>query len=470
MEAAVAVRSRSQNVAYWYFAVAVTLFLLQLLAGLSIASQYVWPTLFMNEFPFNVGRTFHLNLLVLWLLLGFMGATYYAVVDETGRELFSPFLAYLQLAILSLTGVAALAGFVAANFHPALWLTEGREYIEAPRWADWLIVAGVGIFAVNNGLTILRRKKPLTATMGILSFGLVTLAVMYLFGMKFLGNVAVDQFYWWWVIHLWVEGSWELVAGALMAFLLVRLTGVDRHVVERWLYVEVGLVLFTGIIGTGHHYYWIGTPSYWLILGGTFSALEPVPIALMVVDAWRLRRHAPAPYPNKVAWTWVVGSVILHFFGAGVWGFIHNLPAINRWTHGTQITAAHGHFAFFGAYAMLVIALTYFMVPELKNSVHRINVRRGLWAFWLITSGVVGMVISLTMAGTVQVYLERMVGMPFITVKTQYMTFWFVWRLIFGSLAFTGVVVYIADLLSFGLGPQPRQAAVPPVTAAASGE
>jgi len=449
---------RTQKVAYWYFAVAALLLLLQVLDGLVIAAQYIWPDLFVSFFPFNVGRTFHLNLLVLWLVLGFMGATYYVVPEETDQELFSPALAYVQLVILTLTGVAALVGFVAANFHPSLWLTEGREYIEAPRWADWLIVLGVGIFAVNNGITILRRRRPVTATVGILSLGLVGLAVMYLFGMKFLSNVTVDQFFWWWVIHLWVEGSWELIAGALMAFLMVRLTGVDREVVEKWLYVEVGLVLFTGLVGTGHHYYWIGTPRYWLLIGGLFSALEPVPIGLMVFDAWRMTRHAARPHPNRVAWTWAVGSVITHFLGAGVWGFVHTLPQINKWTHGTQITPAHGHFAFYGAYATLVIALAYFIIPQLKEAVAKMNPARGIAAFWMTTGGVVGMVIALTVAGIIQVYLHRMAGLDFMVVKTEYLRFWFVSRLIFGGLAVLGVLLYTWDFLSFGLGTEPGSA------------
>ncbi|MEW6231229.1 MAG: cbb3-type cytochrome c oxidase subunit I [Chloroflexota bacterium] len=442
---------RTQRVAYWYLAVAALLFLLQVADGLIIASQYIYPDLFRDFFPFNVGRTWHLNLLVLWLVIGFMGATYYVVPEESGRELWSPRLAYLQLAILFVTGVAALTGFVAANFFPSLWLTEGREYIEAPRWADWLIVLAVLIFAINNGWTMVKRTRPFTATVGVLTMGMIGLALMYLAGMKTFSNVTVDQFFWWWVVHLWVEGTWELIAAALMAFLMVRLTGVDREVVEKWLYVEVGLVLFTGILGTGHHYYWIGTPSYWLIIGGVFSALEPIPIMAMVVDAWRMTRvrHRPHPNPNPVSFTWAVGSVIGHFFGAAVWGFAHTLPQVNKWTHGTQVTPAHGHFAFYGAYVMLIIALTYYMVPEIKGMTARLG-RRGLWAFWLISSGVVGMVLSLTIAGIVQVYMQRMAGLDFIFVKTTYMSFWFALRAIFGGVTALGVVVYVWDLVSLG--------------------
>jgi nitric oxide reductase subunit B len=237
-----------------------------------------------------------------------------------------------------------------------------------------------------------------------------------------------------------------------MAFLLMKLTGIERDVVEKWLYVEVGLVLFTGIVGTGHHYFWIGTPTYWLLLGGVFSALEPVPIALMVMDAWRMGRHAPRPHPNRIAWTWALGGTVAHLLGAGVWGFAQTLPQINRWTHGTQITPAHGHFAFYGAYAMLVIALIYFMVPQINNALGKLNYRRALVAFWCITSGVVGMVLSLTVAGIIQIYMQRMAGIDFMVVKTQYMNFWFILRLTFGTLAVIGVILYVWDFLSLGFG------------------
>jgi nitric oxide reductase subunit B len=123
------------------------------------------------------------------------------------------------------------------------------------------------------------------------------------------------------VIHLWVEGAWELVTGAIMAFIMMRLTGVDRQVVEKWLYVEVGLFLFTGIVGTGHHYYWIGAPKYWLWFGGVFSALEPLPILLMVIDTMNHVRHRHTKIINPHTWTIAVGCAVFHMIGAGVWGF-----------------------------------------------------------------------------------------------------------------------------------------------------
>jgi len=439
-----AVKYASQRVAYPFFIASAALFLLQILFGLIIASQFVWPTFLMDTLPFNVGRESHLNLLVVWLLLGLMGASYYLVPDECETELFSPRLAYVQLAILLLAGVGALTGF---------WFfgaSRGKPFTEAAMPWPWLIALGAVLFLVNVGGTILRAKRR-TAIAVVLFSGMAGLSGLYLINMLTFRNLAVDYYWWWWIIHLWVEGAWELIAAAVAAYLLMGLTGVERSRMHKWLYVEVALVLFTGIIGIGHHYYWIGTPSYWLFWGALFSALEPIPIALMAYDglvSMRARRVEPA---NRVAWYWLGGSVIGHLLGAGVWGVAITLPQINKWTHGTQVTASHGHFAFYGAFAMLVIAAIYTMLPPIRG-VARIREGRGLAAFWLMTSGMLAMVLAFTIAGVIQVYLHRMVGLDFMTVRTQYMAFWMFWVFAFGAGFFLpGASLYLWDLL--GLRP-----------------
>jgi nitric oxide reductase subunit B len=272
---------KSQRVAYPYFVVALFLFGLQVLMGLWLAINYAFtlPQSLVDLFPFATARAFHTNLLVLWMLLGFMGGTYFMVPEESKSELHSTRLAYLQLIILVGTGVAALIGFVFG------W-TKGRPLLEIPFPLNFLIVLGALIFLYNVAMTLYKAKN-WTVIQGTLLGGLVMLALLYLFGIPFYKNLSIDWYYWWWVIHLWVEGAWELVTGAVMAWILMRITGVPRQTVEKWLYVEIGLFLFTGIVGTGHHYYWIGAPHYWLWFGGIFSALEPLPIILMVWDTFR---------------------------------------------------------------------------------------------------------------------------------------------------------------------------------------
>jgi nitric oxide reductase subunit B len=297
-------RYATQRIAYPYIVVGLLLFLLQVVLGLWLGLQYAWtaPQGVVDAFPFSTARAMHTNLLVLWLLLGFMGATFYVVPEEAERELAWPRLAIAQLVLLVGTGVAALVGFLFG------W-TQGRPLLEIPVPLDLLVVVGALMFLANVGVTFLRARR-WTAVQGSLLGGLVFLAVLYLFGIPFYRNLSLDWFYWWWVIHLWVEGAWELITAALMAFVLIKLTGVDRAVVEKWLYVELGLFLFTGIAGTGHHYHWLGAPRAWLWVGGVFSALEPLPIMLMLVDTWRATREGMARKVPAPTWTYLVGIVL----------------------------------------------------------------------------------------------------------------------------------------------------------------
>ena len=440
---------RTQAVAYPYFVSSALLFVGQILFGLLLAAQFVWPRLLLDSLPFNVARATHLNLLIFWLLLGLMGAAYYLVPEETRSELFSAGLAYVQLAVLLIAGVATLISFW---FFRQSW---GKPFTESPMPWPYAIALGVVLFLVNMGMTIFRARR--TAIVLILFWGMVGLAAFYLFNMVFFANLTVDYYWWWWTIHLWVEGAWELIAAAIMAFLLIRLTGVDRGRLTRWLYASVSLTLFTGIIGVGHHYYWIGTPDYWLFWGALFSALEPVPIALMTYDALRSMHERKTAPVNRVAWYFVGGSAIAHLIGAGAWGFAQTLPQINKWTHGTQITASHGHFAFFGAFGMLVLAAIYAIVPAMRR-ISRLQESRGLWAFWLMTVGMLTMVGAFTIAGIVQTYLTRVLGLDFMLVRDQYVRFWIFWVWLAGLMIFLpGALIYVRDF--FGLRPAPTAGA-----------
>jgi len=449
----VTVAYRSQKIAYWYFALALALFALQIVAGLWIALQYVItvPQAIVDVFPFSTARAIHTNLLVLWLLLGFMGATFYLVPEEAESELAWPRLAVLQLVALAVTGVTAIVGFVFG------W-TQGKPLLEIPTPLDFVVVAAALLFLANVGVTLLRARR-WNAVQGTLVGGLVFLALMYLFGMPFYENLAVDWYYWWWVIHLWVEGAWELVTAAIVAFMLIKMTGVDRRVVERWLYVELGLFLFTGIAGTGHHYYWLGAPKAWFWIGGAFSALEPFPIVLMLWDTWRATKDGDGQLRPRLTWLYVGGMAVLHFVGAGLFGFAHTLPQINYYTHGSQVTVSHGHLAFYGAYALLNLSFFYFAIPRIKGLPGgRYDERLGHWGFWMTTLGVLGMSLAFAVAGVLQTYLERVRGEPYM-VAQQPMRFWMLVVFLHGLLVLAGVVATVTHLLT--LKPERAAAEVP---------
>jgi nitric oxide reductase subunit B len=435
----------SQAVAWPYVASAVALFALQTLFGLLLAAQFIWPMLASDLLPFNVARASHLNLLVFWLLLGLMGASYYLIPEETDREIFSPPLAYAQLGILLLSGVGALATF---------WFTGasmGKPFTEAAWPWPLGIALGAVLFLVNIGITIVAAPRR-TAIAIVLFSGMTGLSLLYLLTMPFYQNLAVDYFWWWWVIHLWVEGTWELIAAAIAAWLLIKLTGVDRERMYRWMYVEVALVMITGIIGIGHHYYWIGTPGYWITVGAVFSAFEPLPIVLMTWDAFHSVKAARGKLLERVPTMWMVGGAIGHLLGAGVWGFAITLPQVNQWTHGTLLTAAHGHFAFYGAFGMLVLGFAVWsysrlLAPKVMPVMH------GVWAFWLMVTGMLSMVMAFTIAGVVQTYLWRVVGFDFMQVRTEYVTPYMVGILVSGALLFTpGVALFAWDYFHVSRG------------------
>ncbi|RJQ45263.1 MAG: nitric-oxide reductase [Gaiellales bacterium] len=429
----------SQRVAYWYFAVALALFMLQLLVGLWLAISYAFtiPQEIVDALPFGMTRAMHTNLLVLWMLLGFMGGTYYLVPEEAQREIYSVKLAYLQLIAFVATGVAALVGFTFG------W-TQGKPLLEIPTPLDFIVVVGALMFLFNVAMTVIKGKK--TAILGMLLGGLTFLALLYLFGMPFYRNLTIDWFYWWWVVHLWVEGAWELVTAAILAFVLIKVTGVDRRVVEKYLYIETALFLFTGIAGTGHHYYWIGAPRAWLWIGGIFSALEVVPIIAMVIDTFLTQRRHGIAIKNKVVWTFAVGTAVGHLVGAGVWGFAHTLPQINYYTHGSQVTASHGHLAFFGAYALLNLTMFWYALPRLRG-VSRFKTSGALWGFWIMNMSILGIGIAMGVAGVLQTYIERIMGQGFMNAQAQ-MQFWFKVTLFFGVILVIGAGLTMWKLLT----------------------
>ncbi|MHB0980549.1 MAG: cbb3-type cytochrome c oxidase subunit I [Thermoleophilia bacterium] len=422
----------SQRVAYWYFVIALALFVLQLVVGLWLAISYAFtiPQSIVDVLPFGMTRAMHTNLLVLWMLLGFMGGTYYLVPEEAEREIYSVKLAYIQLVAFVVTGVVALVGF-------AFGWSQGRPILEIPVPLDFVVVIGALIFLFNVGMTVIKGKK--TAILGMLLGGLVFLALLYIFGMPFYRNLTIDWFYWWWVVHLWVEGAWELVTAAILAFVLIKVTGVDRKVVEKYLYIETALFLFTGLAGTGHHYYWIGAPRIWLWIGGIFSAMEVLPIIAMVIDTFMTQRRHGIVIKEKVVWTFAVGTAVGHLIGAGVFGFAHTLPQINYYTHGSQVTASHGHLAFFGAYALLNFTMFWYALPRLRGNMN-VNRTAALSGFWIMSISVLGLGIAMAIAGVIQVYVERVLGLGFMTAQAN-MQLWFKVVIVFGVVLIIGLLV-----------------------------
>ncbi len=456
--------SSGQRLGMMYFRVAIILFGAQLLMGLIAAIQFIYPAFLFELFDFSVARMVHINALVVWMLYAMIGATYYMLSDETEHEGVAIGLGKLAFWVLTLAVTIVVLVYIFIQIGPGkestIWLiNEGREYIEAPRWADIGIVVVVLIFYWNVFATYLAGKK--TGIMTVMVANLLALAGLYLAGMFFTDNISMDQFWWWWVIHLWVEATWEVFVGTLAAYALIKIIGAKREVVEMWLWIEVLMLFGSGILGLGHHYFWIGTPEYWWEIGALFSALEPVPLIAMFVHVlydWGKEQGINGEKPainNGPAMAWLVTNAFGNFLGAGIWGFFHTLPQVNIYTHGTQFTAAHGHLSFFGAYATILIGTMYlglqgaYGVKQMKAT---FNSKMGLF---LSTFGVLGMGVALTIAGYEQVLVERAeLGAGWNAFFVAQDLPWYVqaqlWRAIMGVVTLLGFVYLVLDLLTIG--------------------
>ena len=442
----------SQMVAKPYFIFALILLAGEILFGLILGTQYIAGDFLFPEIPFNVARMVHTNLLIVLILFGFMGATYYLVPEESERELWSPKLAIATFWIFAAAGVATILGYLLVPYatlaeltYNNLLPTMGREFLEQPTITKIGIVIVALAFVLNIGMTVLKGRK--TVITVVLLTGLVGLAVFFLFAFYVPENLVLDKFFWWYVVHLWVEGVWELILGAILSFVLIKVTGVDREHIDKWLYLIIAMTLVSGIVGTGHHYFYIGTPSYWLWIGSIASAVEPLPFFLMVLYAFTMAKQRRIDHDNKIALTWAKGTAVMAFLGAGVLGFLHTLAPVNFFTHGTQLTAAHGHLSFFGAYIMILFTIISYAMPIMRgrphgNSAKAQKVERT--SFWMMVIGMLGVTSALVIAGTFQVMLQRMAGadsLSFMATQAEIVPVYAV-RLAFGLMTLLGLLTY----------------------------
>ncbi len=453
-----------QRLAVKYFTVALILFGAQILFGLLAGLQYLKPDFLYGVLDFNVNRMVHINAMVVWMLYGFLGSVYWLMEDEARHPVVGLKLGEIAFWVLTLAVAVVVLVYLFVQYGPGdiktIWfINEGREYIEAPRWADIGIVVVVLVFYFNVLATFMKGR--FTGIGGVIALDLLALAGLYLAGMFFTPNISVDQYWWWWVIHLWVEATWEVLVGAIMAWGLMKTLGVSRRIVQTWLYIEVALMFGSGILGLGHHYFWIGTPDYWFEIGGFFSALEPIPLVAMVVHSLYDAGKHELKSSNHPALAWLIAHAFGNFLGAGVWGFMHTLPQINLYTHGTQWTPSHGHLAFFGAYATINIAFFYLAAQQWRGNVYMsagiAGAWRWKWALALLSIGVLGMTMSLLIAGYEQSFIERAIeGSTWAGYFKAQTHPWFMqamwWRQIFGWVTAAGYLLLVWDLLAIGAG------------------
>ncbi|MGZ5209062.1 MAG: cbb3-type cytochrome c oxidase subunit I [Sulfuricurvum sp.] len=443
----------SQMVAKPYFIFALILLAGEIVFGLAMGTQYLYGDFLFPAIPFNVLRMVHTNLLIVLLLFGFMGATYYLIPEESERELWSPMLAKITFWVFAAAGVATILGYLfvpyatlSASLANSFWPTMGREFLEQPTITKVGIVLVVLSYILNTTMTVIKGRK--TTISVILLTGLFGLAFFFLFAFYVPDNLVMDKFFWWFVVHLWVEATWELILGALLAFVLIKTTGVDREHIDKWLYLIIAMTLIAGLAGTGHHFFFIGTPGYWLWIGSIASAAEPIPFFLMILFAFAMAKNRRIQHDNKIALTWAKGTAVVGFLGAGVWGFLHTLAPVNYYTHGTQLTAAHGHLSFFGAYVMICFTLISYAMPILRGRPHGNGPKSQkveLASFWMMVLGMIGLTLALTVAGIMQIEMQRLRdvadALDFMSAQAAISTVYMV-RLAFGVMVFLGLLTY----------------------------
>ena len=461
----------AQKLGIKYLTAAVTLFGVMILFGLLSSLYYLFPGMLYNVFDFSMSKTLHIDTLVIWLLMGLIGAIYYYLPKELEQEVVGIKLGNLAFWIFCVAVALVALTFLFVQYGEAnefsLWfINQGRKYVEAPRWAAVGITVIMLVFSYNIIATCVKAKHKMTGILWVLCLDLVPLVVVYLDAFPADTNLSRDLYWWWWLVHMWVESTWEVLIGCIMAWVLMDVMGTSRRIVETWLYIEVMLVLGAGILGLGHHYFWIGTPEYWLSIGGFFSALEPLPLLGMVVHAVYDAGTHRLKTGNRPAYFWITTEAFLNFIGAGVWGFMMTLPQINMFSHGTQWTASHGHFAFYGAYVCGIIAVLY-VAKQRVSGVQTMGGNRWKWAYGFLNIGMLGMVMGLLLAGMAQAFFERAAGgstLMAYTVASE--NPWFtsgIWaRTGFGFMFALGYVLLIIDLLKAPV-PQKESAALPPV-------
>ncbi|UCD28521.1 MAG: cbb3-type cytochrome c oxidase subunit I [Planctomycetota bacterium] len=384
--------SKSQKASAKFFLVAGLLFLLQIFNGGLLAHYTVHPGSFYIKFigemyPYSWAKTWHLQLAILWIAVSWVGTAIYLAPLITRREPKGQailvnilFVAVLVVGVGSLLG--EVLGIKGALGKAWFWLGhQGWEYLELGRL--WQILLFIGLIfwlvIVYRALipAIRRGQEDADRRSLILFYVFSAVFVVLFFGFGLMygrgTHLTIADYWRWFVVHIWVESIFEFFGVAVIALFLVTLGLVTASSAIRVAYLTAILVFLSGIPGTAHHYFWYGGPSYWLAIGGIFSSLEPIPLILLVVRAWMEYRHirkAGTLFPYRWPLYFLTASSVWNFLGAGVFGFMINLPIINYYEHATYLTSNHGHTALFGVYGMLAISLILFSWRGLVDDRH----------------------------------------------------------------------------------------------------
>jgi len=401
-----------------YFLAVAGVLLLQILVGSIMAHYYSDRTSFygieVDRFlPFNFLRDVHIQSPIVWIGLSWIGsALFLAPAISGGEPRGQAFLVDLLFWVTLFIVVGALAGNYLGimGYVDGGWFwfgNQGLSYIQLGRAWQIGFFAGLVIWS----LLVFRALWPTGAKLiaatrqfwsgrirleHLIWASTVNIALLYVFGMiPLLGiekSFTISDFWRWWVVHLWVEQSFEFFAAAISAYLLMALGLVSRQLAERSVYLALILIFLGGVLGTGHHLYWAGEPGLWVPMGTMFSFVEVLPLVLLILEAIQQRQliKDDRKFKYGLAYTYIIGAAFWNFVGAGVFGGgTLNAPLVNYYEHGTFLTLNHAHTALFGAFGLLGIGLIYFCLRYIAADQHPFGERIGQWALWLYNGGLV---------------------------------------------------------------------------------
>ncbi|WP_309138870.1 nitric-oxide reductase large subunit [Haloterrigena gelatinilytica] len=413
----------AQYAAARYVPVAGALFVAQALVGAYLAHYYVERTGFygigdalgvdlISLLPFSGGRAWHINLGILWITTLWLAGGLFLPGLFTERD--PPWQAEGATALLGVLvaitvgafagvwlGTRGAFGSPGSGDDGDLWWwlgSEGLEYLEVGRVWKLGLLAG---FATWTGLVlrgVRQLDEPATGLGHFVTYAGGSIALMFAASMLYTPetNMAVTEFWRWWVVHMWVEGVFEFFVTAVISAALVSMDLIEKADAERAILFEVFAIMAAGIVGVSHHYWWVGLPDIWVPIGTTFSTLEFVPLVFVLyrsLGEYRSLRAQGEEFPYTLPLLFIVGSSVWNFVGGGVLGFFINLPLINYYEHGTYLTVAHAHTATFGAFGLLALGLgTYILRVVTPESAWNPAWFRG--AFWLTNIGLTVMTVA----------------------------------------------------------------------------
>ncbi|KQO00569.1 MULTISPECIES: nitric-oxide reductase large subunit [Stenotrophomonas] len=393
-----------------YFWVVIALFLTQILLGAitahyQIEGQQAYGFALSDVLPYSLTRTWHTQLAVLWIATAWLGMGLYIAPAISGHE---PKFQRLGVNFLWVCLIVIVVGAFAGQWFAVMqklglkynfWFGhQGWEYVDLGRFWQWFLFIGLMLWLTLVGRALwpaIRNGGESKSIVSLLFLSVVAIGLFYAAGLMWGEHTHLSMVeYWrWWVVHLWVEGFFEVFAVAVIAFLFTRLGMLQVKSATVAVLFATIVFMAGGVLGTLHHLYFAGTPTAVIALGASFSALEVVPLAYVGFEAYHNYRMGKAtPWMAKYKWPilFFIAVSFWNLVGAGLFGFLINPPLSLYYMQGLNLTPTHGHTALFGVYGMLGIGLMLFCLRGLKPNVVW-NEKLLKAAFWALNLGLAGM-------------------------------------------------------------------------------